>query len=378
MPVSAHDPVPRRTIHQSVSFCHPFTFNDPPSLLLPLSPSLPRCPVVNSLVKDPPSSFKANQECVVQGIANLFTGLFQGMGGSALVGETVINVLHGARGRLSSTTAGLTMLFIMLGLSPAVRLLPIAVLTGIIWSVALHTFQWRNLMQLHKVPRADAAIIILVTALSVVTNLAIGIAVGVAAASVWHVWSSGRMLTASAAVGVPEGKVEAKKGVEGEVENGEGQLRKVYRVQAPLFFGSTRSLLCLFDYLNDPDDVVVDLSASHGGIQDLSGITALNEAGKNYEEVGKSVTLLGLNPEALAMIEAYPDAASHLRVPALRKRKEEKERHGLDACLGHDTDVLTLGPDGLELGLEMGVENIHPPMSLEEMRRIKHGEEGQA
>lgn len=219
--------------------------------------------------------------------------------------------------------------------------MPIATLTGIIWSVALHTFQWRNFVQLHKLPRADAAIILLVTGLSVATNLAIGIAVGVAAASMWHVWSSGRRLTTAAMVGMGPGK-------EGE--------RKVYQVKAPLFFGSTRTLLRCFDYLADPEDVVVDLSQSNGGILDLSGITALNEAGKSYEEVEKELTLTGLDGRSLAMVARYPDAASHLRIPALGKRKKE-EGHGLEACLTHSTeDVLTLGPEGIELGLEMGVD----------------------
>eukprot|EP00624_Nannochloropsis_granulata_P001310 evm.model.NODE_16415_length_7207_cov_38.667824.1 len=314
------------------------------------------------------------------------------MGGSALVGETVINVLHGARGRLSGTTAGITMLFIMLGLAPLVRLLPIAVLTGIIWTVAVHTFQWKNLRHLHKVPRADAFIIVLVTVVSVVTNLAVGIAIGVAVASMWHVWESGNLMTASALVGIAAGPAaaaatsgEKDRGLlkEGKKEGGEevgkesgskmergGGLRKMYKVNAPLFFGSTRPMLRVFDYLDDPDDVVVDLSVSHGGIMDLSGITALNEAGKSYGEVGKHVTVVGLDPKSLAMIARYPDTASHLIVPGLRHGGEEG---WLEGYLG---EVMTVGPEGIELGLEMDVDEPHPTEHGEvEVVRMEEGGE---
>lgn len=152
--------------------------------------------MVNSLVKDPPDSFASKQELLVQGVANLLTGMFGGMGGSALIGETVISVLHGARvrsvcvcfrmqsagrgnkmmfryrtqrccvtlftlqGRVSCVTTGLTMLCIMEGLSSVVALMPIAALAGVIFSVSLHTFQWRNLRQLHKLPRHDAMVIV--------------------------------------------------------------------------------------------------------------------------------------------------------------------------------------------------------------------------
>lgn len=372
----------------------PCSLTLPPSSLLPLSTSFHT--VVNSLLKEPPSSFDAIQECSVQGIANFLTGLFGGMGGSALVGETVINVLHGARGRLSGTTAGITMLFIMLGLAPLVRLLPIAVLTGIIWTVAVHTFQWKNLRHLHKVPRADAFIIVLVTVVSVVTNLAVGIAIGVAVASMWHVWESGNLMTASALVGIGAAPAaaaavaatgEKNRGMlkEGRKEGGEevgkengsmkgkgGGLRKLYKVNAPLFFGSTRPMLRVFNYLEDPDDVVVDLSVSHGGIMDLSGITALNEAGKSYGEVGKHVTLVGLDPKSLAMIAKYPDMASHLIVPGLRQGGEEG---WLEGYLG---EVMTVGPEGIELGLEMDVDEPHPTEHGEvEVVGMEEGRQGE-
>jgi hypothetical protein len=175
----------------------------------------------------------------------------------------------------------------------------------------------------------------------------------------WHVWKSGNLMTASAFVGVAAGggkgggeedeDVFVKKGGE-EEEDGDG-LRKVYQVNAPLFFGSTRPMLRVFDYLEDPEDVVIDLNVSHGGIMDLSGITALNEAGKSYCEVGKRVTLIGLDPQSMAMIARYPDSASHLNVPGLRSEG------GMEGCMG---EVLTVGPEGIELGLEMSVDVQHP------------------
>jgi len=288
------------------------------------------------------------------------------------------------------------MLFIMLGLAPLVRLLPIAVLTGIIWTVAVHTFQWKNLRHLHKVPRADAFIIVLVTVVSVVTNLAVGIAIGVAVASMWHVWESGNLMTASALVGIGAAPAaaaavaatgEKNRGMlkEGRKEGGEevgkengsmkgkgGGLRKLYKVNAPLFFGSTRPMLRVFNYLEDPDDVVVDLSVSHGGIMDLSGITALNEAGKSYGEVGKHVTLVGLDPKSLAMIAKYPDMASHLIVPGLRQGGEEG---WLEGYLG---EVMTVGPEGIELGLEMDVDEPHPTEHGEvEVVGMEEGRQGE-
>lgn len=225
--------------------------------------------VVNSMVKDPPSSAASIQELVVQGIANLLTGVFGGLGGSALIGETVINVLHGARGRVSCVVAGLTMLAIMEFLGPAVKLMPIAALSGVIWAVALHTFQYGSIAKLVRGPRHDALVTVVVTCLSVSLNLAAGIAAGVALASVLHAWQAGAALTARATVGLGPDK----------------QPRKVYFILQPLFFGATRPLLRKLDAANDPADTVVDLSESGGGLLDLSGLAALNEAGKAYEEV---------------------------------------------------------------------------------------------
>lgn len=222
-----------------------------------------------------------NREVRGQGIANVVSGLFGGMAGCAMIGQTVINVKSGGRSRLSTFVAGVFLLFLILVLGDVVRVIPMAALVGVMIMVSIGTFDWRSLATLAKIPRSDALIMVVTVGIVVATsNLALGVLAGVVLSAVYFGWRSAR--------------------IKAHVDTAAGD-RKTYRIAGQLFFGTMNPFVNLFDYKEDPSDVTIDFSASH--VWDHSGVTAVSKAAEKYARYGKTVRIVGLNEDSRRLIE---------------------------------------------------------------------------
>ena len=196
---------------------------------------------------------RGNRECVGQGVANVTCGVFGGMGGCAMIGQSLINVKSGGRGRLSGITAAVGLLVFILFLSPYIEAVPMAALVGVMFMVVIGTFAWKSLTILRKVPLTDALVIVLVTVVTVLTDLAIAVVVGVIVSALQYAWSNAVRIRAST-YETPEGA-------------------KVYQVKGPLFFGSTDGFTELFKPETDPELVVIDFAESR--VADQSALTTI-------------------------------------------------------------------------------------------------------
>ena len=215
----------------------------------------------------------ASQECVAQGVANTVTGFFGGMGGCAMIGQSMINVKSGARTRLAGIAAALFLLTFIVVASPVIEVIPLAALVGVMFMVVIGTFAWNSLMILRKVPLSDAFVILLVTAVTVAYDLATAVFVGVIVSALTYAWNNATRIHAIEDVG----------------EAG----AKVYRVQGPLFFGSADGFVELFDPKTDPERVIVDFKESR--VVDQSALTAIDSVAAKYEAAGKSLQLRHLS-----------------------------------------------------------------------------------
>ena len=226
-----------------------------------------------------------NRECVAQGGANIINGFFGGMGGCAMIGQSIININSGGRGRLSGIVAALGLLSFILFLSPLIEQVPIAALVGVMFMVVIGTFAWSSFRILHKIPRADAFVLILVSGLTVVFDLAIAVIAGVIVSALVFSWENAK-------------RIRARKSVR---EDG----TKVYEIWGPLFFGSIQAFNSKFDARNDPDHIEIDFIESK--VSDHSGIEAIRGIVNKYEKVGKSVRLKHLSPDCKTLlIKANP------------------------------------------------------------------------
>lgn len=223
-----------------------------------------------------------NKECVAQGTANIVTGFFSGMGGCAMIGQSLINISSGARARLSGITASVMLLvFIMFG-SNVIEQLPMAALTGVMIMVAIGTFEWSSLRTYNKMPKSDVLVIVLVTLITVLLhNLALAVLIGVIISALVFAWENAK-------------RIRVKRTVD---ENG----AKHYQLFGPLFFGSVTDFNEKFDVLNDPDVVVVDFSESR--ITDMSAIEAVNKLTERYLKVGKKLHLKHLSKDCLTLLQ---------------------------------------------------------------------------
>jgi SulP family sulfate permease len=211
----------------------------------------------------------ASQECIAQGVANTATGFFGGMGGCAMIGQSMINVKSGGRTRIAGIAAALFLLaFILVG-SSVIELIPLAALVGVMFMVVIGTFAWNSLKILRKVPLMDAFVIILVTVVTVMEDLAVAVVVGVIVSALAYAWNNARRIHSKAYV-TPEGA-------------------RVYQVQGPLFFGSASGFIEMFDVENDPLEVIVDFADSR--VVDQSALQAIEAVAAKYEELGKRVQL---------------------------------------------------------------------------------------
>lgn len=222
-----------------------------------------------------------NREVKGQGIANVVSGFFGGMAGCAMIGQTVINVKSGGRSRLSTFVAGVFLLFLILALGSVVKQIPMAALVGVMFMVSIGTFDWSSVRTIAKIPRSDAIIMVVTVAVVVTTSdLAIGVVTGVILSALHFGW---RQASIKAHIAI--------------AENG----TKVYRISGQLFFGTMTHFVELFDFRNDPDSVIIDLSASH--VWDHSAVTAISKTIAKYEQLEKKATIIGLNEESKLLIE---------------------------------------------------------------------------
>jgi len=222
----------------------------------------------------------ASRECVAQGAANVVTGFFGGMGGCAMIGQSMINVKSGGRTRLSGIAAALFLLAFILWGSGLIEQIPLAALVGVMFMVVIGTFAWSSLTILHKVPRHDAFVIILVTAVTVMEDLAVAVVVGVIVSALVFAWRTAKRITVSTKI------------------NKKGQ--KVYLLSGPLFFGSTANFQEMFDPKDDPDDVIVDFMGSR--VWDHSGLQAIDALSERYSRRNKKLHLRHLSPDCKTLL----------------------------------------------------------------------------
>lgn len=222
-----------------------------------------------------------NKEVKGQGIANVVSGLFGGMAGCAMIGQTVINVKSGGRSRLSTFVSGVFLLFLILVLGDVVRQIPMGALVGVMFMVSIGTFDWSSLRTLARIPRSDALVMVVTVAVVLATSdLALGVVAGVILSALVYGWRSAR--------------IKAHASIE---KNGS----KVYRITGQLFFGTMAHFVELFDYKNDPKAIVIDFSTSH--VWDHSAVTAIAKTMQRYEQINKTVTIIGLNAESKHLMD---------------------------------------------------------------------------
>ena len=221
-----------------------------------------------------------NRECVAQGGANILNGLFGGMGGCAMIGQSIININSGGRGRLSGAIAAVALLCFVLFGAPLIEQIPIAALVGVMFMVVIGTFAWSSFRILHKIPVTDAIVLIAVSAITVWQDLAIAVIAGVIMSALSFAWKSATM-------------IRARKRIK---EDG----TKVYEIWGPLFFGSTTAFNNKFDVSNDPKQVEIDFIESK--VSDHSGVEALRNIANKYIDSGRSITLTHLSPDCKEML----------------------------------------------------------------------------
>lgn len=225
---------------------------------------------------------QSNREALAQGSANVMSGFFSGMGGCAMLGQSLINVSSGSRTRISGIVAALMLLvFIMFG-AGIIELLPMAALTGLMIMVAIGTFEWASLKTFNRMPASDIFVMVMVTLVTVVLhNLALAVIIGVIIAALVFAWDNAQ-------------RIRARKRVDDEGT-------KYYEIYGPLFFGSVTVFNDKFDVLNDPDEVVIDFKESR--IVDMSAIEALNKLTERYQKNGKRVRLRHLSKDCQRLLD---------------------------------------------------------------------------
>ena len=224
---------------------------------------------------------RGNKECLAQGAANVVTGFFGGMGGCAMIGQSIINVTSGARTRISGIVAAIALLSFILFGSNLIEKIPIAALVGVMFMVCVGTFEWTSFKILHRIPRADAFVLIFVTVMTVIFDLAVAVISGVIASALVFAWQSAVRIRAKTFVD--------EKGV------------KYYEILGPLFFASTANFQEKFDPATDPNEVIVDFKESK--IVDHSGIEAVQKLTERYSKLNKKIHLKHLSEDCRKLLD---------------------------------------------------------------------------
>ncbi|SFD19546.1 SulP family inorganic anion transporter [Pseudoalteromonas denitrificans] len=226
-----------------------------------------------------------NRECIGQGAANITCGVFGAMGGCAMIGQSMININSGGRSRLSGISAALILLaFILVG-SSLIEMIPLAALVGVMFMVVLGTFEWSSLRIMKKVPKSDAFVIILVSAVTVATDLAIAVCVGVIVSALVFAWEHAKHIYTNSYID----------------EKGS----KVYELHGPIFFGSVNNFLELFDVKNDPKDIIIEFKYSR--VTDHSAIDAIDTLVERYSNTGKTLHLRHLSEDCKELLSKAAD-----------------------------------------------------------------------
>lgn len=224
---------------------------------------------------------KGNKECVAQGAANVVTGFFGGMGGCAMIGQSIINVTSGGRSRVSGIMAAVSLLAFILFASVLIEKVPVAALVGVMFMVCVGTFEWASFKIWNKIPKSDFLVIVLVTVMTVIFDLAIAVIAGVIIAALIFAWEN--------AVRIRARKYVDEKGV------------KHYEVRGPLFFASTAHFLEKFEPQSDPSEVIIDFKESR--VFDHSGIEAIQKLSDRYRKIGKKAIFRHLSEDCCKLLD---------------------------------------------------------------------------
>ena len=222
----------------------------------------------------------SNRECVAQGGANIITGLFGGMGGCAMIGQSIINIKGGGRGRLSGLTAAVFLLIFILFGSSYIEKVPIAALVGVMFMVVIGTFAWSSFRIMNKIPKSDVFVLILVSSLTVIFDLAFAVIAGVIVSALVFAWENAR-------------KIRARKRIKDDGT-------KVYEIWGPLFFGSIATFNEKFDVKNDPESVEIDFVEAR--VSDHSAIEAIFALVEKYQAEGKNIKLKHLSKDCKMLL----------------------------------------------------------------------------
>ena len=228
---------------------------------------------------------RGNRECMGQGIANTVTGLFGGMGGCAMIGQSMINVNSGGRQRMSGVAAALFLLMFILFASPLIERIPMAALVGVMFVVVIATFEWSSLRLMGKIPVSDAFILVLVSAVTVFTDLAVAVVVGVIVSALVFAWEHAKHINIRT------------------YDDDQGS--RVHELNGPLFFGSVKNFLELFNPEDEPKDVIIEFQNSR--VADHSAIEAIDTLAERYIRAGKTLHLRHLSEECRQLLKKAGD-----------------------------------------------------------------------
>jgi len=221
-----------------------------------------------------------NKECIAQGCGNITSGFFGGMAGCAMIGQSIINFTSGGLGRISSFTAAVLLITFVVSLSPLIGIIPVAVLVGIMFMVSIGTFEFSSISRIKHMPKSDAFVLMVVTIITVMFDLAIAVVAGIIISALVFAWQHAKIYTRS--------HIE-KDGT------------KVYEIDGPLFFGSVTSFNEQFDVQNDPQKVILDFKRAR--VMDISGVEAIDAITKKYKESGKSLKLRHLSRDCKVLLK---------------------------------------------------------------------------
>ncbi|MEM0514540.1 SulP family inorganic anion transporter [Pseudoalteromonas sp. YIC-827] len=228
---------------------------------------------------------QSNKECVGQGAANVTCGFFGAMGGCAMIGQSMININSGGRSRLSGITAALLLLVFILFAASYIEMIPLAALVGVMFMVVIGTFEWSSFRIMRKVPKSDAFVIFLVSAVTVATDLAIAVCVGIIVSALVFAWQHAKHIYTESYI--------------------DEQGSKVYELHGPLFFGSAKNFVELFDIKNDPKDVIVEFK--HSRVADHSAIEAIDTLAEKYTKAGKTLHLRHVSADCKELLRKARD-----------------------------------------------------------------------
>lgn len=215
-----------------------------------------------------------NKECIALGVGNTTSGLFGGMAGCAMIGQSIINFTSGGLGRLSSFTAAVLLIILVVNFSDVITAIPIAVLVGIMFMVSIGTFEFSSLKRIKHMPRADAFVLVVVTIITVLEDLAVAVIAGIIISALVFAWEHARIFANTSF---------------------DSDEKKIYELDGPLFFASVTSFNEKFDVENDPSDVIIDFKNAR--VMDSSGAEAIDAITEKYKIVGKKLTLRHLSED---------------------------------------------------------------------------------